>query len=285
MLSQFRVETYLGRNDHSERATISLYFRIVTLSEKWHLPLERPHRGNWELLHTDGQIKVETISNSIFAIKKGFYMIRKVLLLAAVLFVATTAHSKSTVPQPLNRTEIVLIHHDMLLKSNDEKYLVLQCLDSASTVLKECKVYKVLERSGAGKKTQEKILGHFPHDHLADFLAQIGGNYDNKFRTGPLIICTLYGFLMGEFTGGLPAALGGSFLGLMVDLAKLPVALAFSVSSFTHRKYQRENLLARLSDLLFNRTYRSTRVKSRKHFMQIENGLIEYLDGFRHLSE
>ncbi|MBI2520610.1 MAG: hypothetical protein HYV97_09335 [Bdellovibrio sp.] len=209
-----------------------------------------------------------------------------VFILLTSLFMilgGTNAHAKSY-RKPLDQVEVPLIHHDKLLKRNDAKVIILRCADrdnAQSSLLSSCPVFQVIERSDANAKKTEIVLGQFEKVYFADFLAHLGGAYNPKYRVGPLAILTLYGFLGGGFYGGLPGAIAGGVVGFTLDLAKFPLALVYTLSSYGHRQIQQERLLVRLNDLQFNRTYRPTRILSRKHFMQIVNSITEYLDHFR----
>lgn len=202
------------------------------------------------------------------------------LFLILMLLTSVSTQAK-TYRQPLDQVEIPLIHHDNLLKRHDDKILILRCADTQPAVLSSCPIYQVVQQTEANAKKTEIVLGQFDKIYFADFLAHLGGAYNPNFRVGPLAILTIYGFLGGGFYGGLPGAIAGGVAGFTLDLIKFPIALAYTLSSYTHRQLQQERLLVRLNDLQFNRPYRATRILARKHFMLIVNSVTEYLDHFR----
>ncbi len=207
--------------------------------------------------------------------------------LATLCTLSFTASATQSIQHPLDQIEIPLLVNKNILARHDSKVILLRCatnIDDTNpqqVTLSKCPVYQVVQQlTGKGGVKSETILGKFAKIYFPDFLAHLGASYDPSYKVGPLVIATMYGFVGGGFHGGLAGAIAGGVAGLIVDLAKLPIALLYTLGSYSHRKIQLQRLFVRLNNLQFDRPYRPTRIVSRKQYMQMVNALIEYLDQF-----
>jgi len=185
---------------------------------------------------------------------------------------------KKTLKNPLSGKSVVLVYFDKLLSNKFDKRLVLSCATPASESLQTCQEFLITNVDIKNRTVRE--LGKLPKDHLADLYANLINGYKSNFNSLLLGQGTVFGILIGTFLGKPAVSVVTGSLGFIIDLIKLPITLPFATGNYIGRRTQKDNLLERLHNLLFNRHFKSTRIISNKNYDSIVNEVYDYLGGF-----
>lgn len=185
---------------------------------------------------------------------------------------------KKTLKNPLASQSVVLVYFDKLMSNKNDRRLVLSCATPAGESLQTCQEFLVTNVDVKNRTVRE--LGKLPKDHLADLFAHLINGYKSHFNSLLLGQGTVFGILIGTFLGKPSVSIVTGSLGFIIDVIKLPITLPFATGNYIARRTQKDNLLERLHNLLFNKQFRSTRIVSIKNYDSIVNEVYDYLGGF-----